>query len=48
MMDRRDLLKMIMATTGVAMVGGDAFGYEMKSQVPLKQNDIYLRRCHLV
>jgi hypothetical protein len=35
MMDRRDLLKMIMATTGVAMVGGDAFGYEMKSQVPL-------------
>jgi hypothetical protein len=35
MMERRDLLKMIMATTGVAMVGGDAFGYEMKSQVPL-------------
>ena len=28
MMDRRDLLKMIMATTGVAMVGGAAFGYE--------------------
>lgn len=37
MMDRRDLLKMIMATTGVAMVGGDAFGYEMKGQVPLSK-----------
>lgn len=35
MMDRRDLLKMIMATTGVAMVGGEAFGYELKSPVPL-------------
>jgi len=37
MMDRRDLLKMIMTTTGVAMVGGNAFGYEMKSQVPLSK-----------
>ena len=36
-MERRDLLKMIMATTGVAMVGGDAFGYEMKGQVPLSK-----------
>ena len=37
MMDRRDLLKMIMTTTGIAMVGGSAFGYEMKSQVPLSK-----------
>jgi hypothetical protein len=37
MMERRDLLKMIMATTGVAMVGGNAFGYEMKGQVPLNK-----------
>ena len=35
MMDRRDLLKMIMATTGVALVGGNALAYEMTSQVPL-------------
>jgi len=35
MMDRRELLKMIMTTTGVAMVGGEAFGYETKSQIPL-------------
>ena len=47
MMERRDLLKMIMATTGVAMVGGNAFGYEMKSQVPLsntifKSDDVIL------
>ena len=34
-MDRRDLLKMIMASTGVAMVGGNALAYELKSQVPL-------------
>lgn len=34
-MERRNLLKMIMAATGVVMVGGNAFGYELKSQVPL-------------
>lgn len=47
MMDRRDLLKMILATTGVAMVGGNAIGYEMKNQVPLSktvftQDDVIL------
>ncbi|MEP1448535.1 MAG: gluconate 2-dehydrogenase subunit 3 family protein [Paraglaciecola sp.] len=47
MMQRRDLLKMIMATTGMAMVGSDAFGYEMKSQVPItdtifKSDDLLL------
>ncbi|WP_339720593.1 gluconate 2-dehydrogenase subunit 3 family protein [uncultured Paraglaciecola sp.] len=47
MMDRRDLIKMIMATTGAAMVGGNAIGYEMKSQVPLsktifKSDDVIL------
>lgn len=36
-MQRRDLLKMIMATTGVAMVGGNAIAYEMGSQVPLSK-----------
>ena len=34
-MERRDLLKMIMASTGFAMIGGNAFAYELKSQVPL-------------
>lgn len=34
-MERRNLLKMIMAATGVAMVGGKAFAYQLKSQVPL-------------
>ena len=34
-MERRNLLKMIMAATGVAMVGGNAFAYEFKGQVPL-------------
>ena len=46
-MDRRDLLKMIMAATGLAMVGGKTFGYEMKSQISLadtifKQDDLFL------
>lgn len=34
-MNRRDLLKMIAATTGVAMVGSNALAYELKGQVPL-------------
>jgi hypothetical protein len=34
-MERRNLLKMIMAATGVAMVGGKAFAYELKSPIPL-------------
>ncbi|WP_252732334.1 gluconate 2-dehydrogenase subunit 3 family protein [Paraglaciecola arctica] len=47
MMQRRDLLKMIMATTGVAMVGGNALAYELKSKVPLtdtvfKSDDLLL------
>lgn len=46
-MERRDLLKMIMAATGVAMIGGNAFGYELKNQVPLSdtlfnQDDVML------
>ncbi|MBU3005871.1 gluconate 2-dehydrogenase subunit 3 family protein [Paraglaciecola arctica] len=46
-MQRRDLLKMIMATTGVAMVGGNALAYELKSKVPLtdtvfKSDDLLL------
>lgn len=48
-MERRDLLKMIMATTGVAMVGvsGHAISYEMKEQIPLsktifKSDDVIL------
>jgi hypothetical protein len=35
MMERRDLLKMIMATTGIALVGSHSFAYEIQSQVPL-------------
>lgn len=34
-MDRRDLLKMIAATTGAAMVGSNVFAYETLSKVPL-------------
>jgi hypothetical protein len=34
-MERRNLLKMIMAATGVAMVGGKAFSYQLGSGVPL-------------
>jgi hypothetical protein len=34
-MERRNLLKMIMAATGVAMVGGKAFSYQLGSAVPL-------------
>lgn len=34
-MERRNLLKMIAAATGVAMVGGRAFAYELHSPVPL-------------
>lgn len=34
-MQRRELLKMIMAATGVAMVGHSAFAYVLKSPVPL-------------
>ncbi len=30
-MDRRDLLKMIAAATGVAMVGGDLWAADLKS-----------------
>lgn len=46
-MERRELLKMIMAATGVAMVGGNAFAYEMGSPVPLSatlfnQDDVIL------
>lgn len=34
-MERRNLLKMIMAATGVAMVGGKAFSYQLGSAIPL-------------
>lgn len=34
-MERRNLLKMIMAATGVAMVGGNAFAYQLKDKIPL-------------
>jgi hypothetical protein len=34
-MERRNLLKMIMAATGVAMVGGKAFSYQLGTAVPL-------------
>ncbi|WP_416307760.1 gluconate 2-dehydrogenase subunit 3 family protein [Neptunicella sp. SCSIO 80796] len=46
-MDRRDLLKMITVATGAAMVGGNVFGYELKSQLTLSdtlfsQDDLIL------
>jgi hypothetical protein len=46
-MDRRKLLKMIMAATGLAMIGGEGFAYELKSQVSLSdtifnQDDLLL------
>lgn len=46
-MERRDLLKMIMAATGVAMVGSPAMAYQIKGPVPLsatmfKPDDVFL------
>ncbi|KXI29682.1 gluconate 2-dehydrogenase subunit 3 family protein [Paraglaciecola hydrolytica] len=46
-MERRQLLKMIMAASGVAMVGGNALAYEMGSPVALSatqfnQDDVML------